>query len=588
MANPKCVTCDVDNARGKLLKCMHCVCVQCLPQHITFESKVCCPRCQDLTPSPPSGVTHMQALPDSAVLNRGAAGDPYKAETGESDSKFCDECMEDEKAVATCRECQLNYCQTHADSHPRSRATYKHRMETLGASAETPALTCEPQGHENCPFHPTQVWRSFCSQCCQLLCQQCEVIHPTEHKPCVSSLSNAASQARTALHAIFGGDPDKNVDTLDQAFTSVRRAIQHVHDETEKVSGEINKYFDGLVEFIRSREEKVLSDLDQLRTDKLLPLEAQRCCLGDAMAVSSTAKLYLKSAQPNANFLKMSPWLKVVALREEKVLSDHADLGTPANFVFSPNDVSLTGAVSVLGVVTEVAVLESNVASHYISASKASAARAILTGNLPNPSVSASKASAARASKEENLPNPSVSTSEVVLATHCISPEELSRPPVHRLCPWKSHPGAWVTNNNKTAIVVACYDKNVCVLGNTVHTTGQHDIRIRLDELQLSNIAIGMVENTELLPKEFSKPEFSGWIGTNQGQYTSSGKREFFGDVGQPWKDGDILHLHLNCKKRTLTARHDRTGKNHTIINVKRGQRLLVGFTAQHQQITII
>ena len=68
MQNPKCASCSLDKNRGKLLKCMHSVCVPCLPKQITFGNALICPTCSEITPPPPGGVTHLQALPDS-VLN---------------------------------------------------------------------------------------------------------------------------------------------------------------------------------------------------------------------------------------------------------------------------------------------------------------------------------------------------------------------------------------------------------------------------------------------------------------------------------------------------------------------------------------
>ena len=548
MANPKCVSCDVDNARGKLLKCMHCICVQCLPQHITFESEVCCPRCQDLTPSPPSGVTHMQALPDSAVLNGGAAGDPYKVETGESDTKFCDECAKDEKAVATCLECQVNYCQIHADGHSRSRATYKHRMENLSASGIL--IQATRKVFENCHFHPTQEWQTFCSQCSQLLCQQCEVIHPTEHKPRILSLSNAASQAKTALHATFGGDQGKDGDKLDEVFIRVCKAIQDLHNQTVELSTEINEYFDGLVDVIRKKETKMLSDLDQLQSNKLHPLEVQKSRLGDTMAAMSTAKFHFKSAQPDANFMKMSPWLKAVARKEENVLHDAAEpCISAAKFVFSPNDASFTEALSTLGEVTDVAVQES------------------VQSNVPNHYISTSKVSAASKSKEELCQS----------AVDCFNPDQCDG-------------GITLAKRNSTAMVTEDAFKSRCVLGTTVYSTGKHDVFIRLDDVgKYILMNIGMTSNTDS-PLDFHEHTvgLSVWAGSTPWHVAPNSKAEYSGDIGQPWKNGDVLRLHLDCQEGTLTARHERTGKSHIIQDVTGEQRLFVHLTGQGQGVTLV
>ena len=292
MPNPKCASCSLDRNRGKLLKCMHSVCVPCLPKQITFGNALICPSCSEITPPPPVGLTQLQALPDSVLdfETLSASCDVYRTDV----ALGCDDCVEDRRAVSTCLECKMNYCQTHAEAHPLSRATYQHKLEILSAIGSADPIIKEQAG-EKCRLHPTEEIRSFCSHCSQLLCQRCESIHPSEHNLGILPVSEAASQAKLALTArlVTGDDGDRS--SLDEAFDGVVDAIHDLHTQTEAVSAEINQYFDGLVVVIRKRENTVLGDLDQLRTNKLLPLEAQRSRLANTINASSTAKSYLTS-----------------------------------------------------------------------------------------------------------------------------------------------------------------------------------------------------------------------------------------------------------------------------------------------------
>ena len=212
----------------------------------------------------------------------------------------------------------MNYCHDHAESHPKSRATCRHTLVILDPSVSADQV--EKSVSENCPLHSTQQLSSFCSCCCYLLCQQCEIIHPFEPKQHILLVFDAASQAKLALNGRLGGATEGDRSSLDKAFEAVVKTIQDLYNQTEAVSADVTEYFDGLVKVIRKRENEVLSDLDHLRSKKLLPSEAQRSRLGDTISASSTATSYLNSRQSDTNFLKMHSWLDEVADKEAQRL----------------------------------------------------------------------------------------------------------------------------------------------------------------------------------------------------------------------------------------------------------------------------
>ena len=543
MPNPNCASCSLDKNRGKLLKCMHSVCVPCLPKQITFGNALICPTCSEITPPPPVGLTQLQALPDS-VLNfetLSASCDVYRTDV----ALGCDDCVEYRGAVSTCLECKMNYCQTHAEGHPLSRATYQHKLEILGASGSAGPIIKEQAG-EKCPLHPTEEIRSFCSHCSQLLCQRCEIIHPSEHNQGILPVSEAASQAKLALTSrlVTGDDGDRS--SLDEAFDGVVNAIQDLHTQTEAVSAEVNEYFDGLVAVIRKRGNAVLGDLDQLRSKKLLPLEAQRSRLANTINASSTAKSYLTCRQSDANLLKMRPWLEEVADREEKLLKEDGAPCVSAKLVFTPNtSTDMVDVVRQFGDVADVAV-PSGLAS------------------LQSPTgVQADSA-------QQDIPD------QRILDT---------------FNPAKCHPDITLGDDNRTATLTDEEENDRCVLGATSYTTGQHDIRIRLDDVQeQSGIIIGMTSNNDPpLDTYAHSPGLSAWFGMDTCHFIpSDGDFRWSGDAGQPWQNGDILHLHLDCQQHTLSAHHGHTSKTHTIHDVIGELRLFVSMDRSGQKVSII
>ena len=542
MPNPKCASCSLDRNRGKLLKCMHSVCVQCLPKQITFGNGLICPSCSETTPPPPGGVTYLQALPDSTVEY-----DILPVTRGSSQIEFnmnCDECIEDEKAVSRCVECKMNYCHDHAHTHSKSRTTYLHKLETLTATLS--AEVAKTPASENCPLHRHHPLRSFCSQCSQLLCQQCELIHPSGHNERVSPVSDAAAQAKEALIGTFITGTDGERSNLDQAFDGVVVAIQDLHTQTETVSAEVSEYFDGLVEIIRSREKKVLSNLDQLRTTKLLPLEAQRSRLGDTITASSTAKSYLTSRQSDANFLKMRPWLEEIAHKEAVRLKEDGEPCTSAKLVFTPNtDTDMLDVARQLGDVADVAV-------------------------------------------------PSCQTSLLPPTHVCVevtSQETSGQSITDSFNPAKCHPGITLTDSNSTATVTGYGEFDQCVVGTTTYATGQHDIRIRVNgDDDLGYVVIGMTNHPDPpLDGDHHSPGLSAWASWGkQHIIPSSDKWQDGADACQKWRRGDILHLHLDCQHHTLSASHERTGNTHIIHDVTGDQRLFIGLYNSGDTVSII
>ena len=540
MPNPKCASCSLDRNRGKLLKCMHSVCVPCLPKQITFEKGLICPSCSETTPPPPVGLTHLQALPDSNVEHDilSAAEDSHQAGC----SLNCDECIEDEKAVSRCVECKMNYCHDHAQAHSKSRATYTHKLEALSATSSADEL--KKPTIEICPLHPHHQLRSFCSQCSQLLCQQCELIHPSGHNERVSPVSDAAAQAKPALIAALVTGADGERTNLDQALDGVIEAIQDLHTQTETVSAEVSGYFDGWVKIIRNRENEVLSNLDQLRTNKLLPLEAQRSRIGDTITASSTAKSYLTSRQADANFLKMRPWLEEITRKEAVRLKEDGEPCTSAKLVFTPNtDTDMLDVARKFGDVADVAV-------------------------------------------------PSCQTSLLPPTHVCVdvrSQETGDQSIADSFNPAKCHPSITLTNHNSTATVTGDGEYCRCVVGATTYTTGQHDIRIRVyDEFGVGTIFFGMTNHPDPpLDEDCHSPGLSAWAGWNEHIIPSSDEWQHDG-IGEHWKNGDILHLHLDCQHHTLSASHERTGNTHTIHDVTGDQRLFIGLYNSGGTVSII
>ena len=242
----------------------------------------------------------------------------------------------------------------------------------------------------------------------------------------------------------------------------------------------------------------------------------------------------------------MRPWLEEVADREDKLLQEDGAPCASAKLVFTPNiSVDMVDVVRQFGDVADV-VVPSGLASLQ------------------------SRTGVQADSAQQDHPG------QRILDT---------------FNPAKCHPDITLDDDNRTATVTAKEGSDPCVLGATRYTTGQHDIRIRVDGVQDdSYIMIGMTSNTDPpLDKHYHSPGLSAWSGDDTQHFIpSSGDWQDGGDVGQEWQNGDILHLHLDCQQHTLSAHHERTGKTHTINDVIGELRLFVSLYWSGQKVSII
>ena len=130
------------------------------------------------------------------------------------------------------------------------------------------------------------------------------------------------------------------------------------------------------------------------------------------------------------------------------------------------------------------------------------------------------------------------------------------------------------------------------LLGSKVYVTGEHDIRVMLHtdgDPDGRGTMIGMINdiNRKVGTLDCPKPGVKAWNSKYKSFVFANGCIRPNRDLGQPWRSGDIVHLHLDCEKHTLCARHERTGKIDTIENVVEPQRLYVGVTERGTKVRI-
>ena len=126
-----CVFCGKELLRGRMLKCLHNLCLRCVQDVVGDNNAITCPRCASVTAPCKLGSTQLQSLPNCYNIVR------RKRSLSERDhlQVQCDECDTDsDMAEHVCADCGLHLCGVHSAAHQKGKRTRHHK--TLPVSRE--------------------------------------------------------------------------------------------------------------------------------------------------------------------------------------------------------------------------------------------------------------------------------------------------------------------------------------------------------------------------------------------------------------------------------------------------------------------
>ena len=615
-----CTSCSGTSRRAKLLKCLHSLCVGCLPKQLTNLNEVICPTCGSMTPPPSSGKPQSMALPDSyATANKqsgGAAATQLEIEA----VLHCDECFEDEKAVSTCMDCKAVLCEVHVQSHSRSRSTHNHKVRPIAQDTSAAAsFNSDTQQLErmHCIIHPTHKLEKFCTTCKEFFCEQCLYRggsckeSSTDSSHSLLPMKEAADKMRGGVEKLLtgSGSPDQGNVVL-KAIENLKVAIGQLHDRTEAESEEVVAYFVDVVKLIKSREAEVLEKLDLLRSAKLIPLEQQKSRLEKSLSSHETVSMLLETCDDNYDLIRMSGWLEEAAsAANESALSDVKPC-VESKLVFRQvHSEQLTTAIACVGNVFDAADIDPSQSSMQCKPSLHVGEEICITLKAVSENGSSGQVNEfcmtsleveVMSPDNEVMPcnankddedggiivaryQPTQPGKHQVMARydgHHFSGSPADVMVTTRVCrfdPTRCHGDIQLSNNNMTARKTqgtGCWG-SVC--GADMYRSGTVEIGIRLDIIPDSNIIIFLCNSTnpplDKCPQDNTAHGWYGWGSTQ---------------LGQPWQTGDIIRLSLDCDHHTLTGRHERTGATQTLADVTGDLYLYVSLYSTGHQVTIL
>eukprot|EP00117_Sycon_ciliatum_P026530 scpid103967/ scgid21757/ len=145
-----CVFCkDGAGKAGKLLKCLHKICLDCLPARTQQDGRIRCAKCRITTPRPPPVSSHEQLLVDDSMFER--------IPMSHDRAKKADEKCDDLQIVAP----EIMKPFSAPSESTSSDVTHSTEVEGESHSKKTSHLG----GVLFCPNHMEMEMRLYCTQC---------------------------------------------------------------------------------------------------------------------------------------------------------------------------------------------------------------------------------------------------------------------------------------------------------------------------------------------------------------------------------------------------------------------------------------
>ena len=328
-----CIICKTYQPHnGKFLSCLHVVCAGCLGECTSRDGSVSCLICKSSTSAKVAGVGLAKQLAESFEFLYGdevpkaeiASACDVGTGTESADLAFCDPCNDidiEKEASHECADCEcLPLCESHAEKHPKKRASSGHRVH-VRAGRTLPSQRMSSSASKRCMYHGKCNVVTYCQTCRQCICVECIGAGNHEGHP-MESLASAAAKQRTRVAEVFrtaGLSPMMTNEIIDttaspadvttattttsmertdstavtntttevattttetiptgELLAVIEKNIATVTEEASVASKMATERFDKIEKMVKQQRERILNDIDHRLWTRLDPLEAKK------------------------------------------------------------------------------------------------------------------------------------------------------------------------------------------------------------------------------------------------------------------------------------------------------------------------
>ena len=307
--NSCCVKCKrFQPADGKVLACLHLICLGCLNESKDRSGCVLCSQCGRKSSPRVRGSDLSNQLASSQRLlytseeNAGQASN--SSPESSTEKQVCEVCTDVHNeydgyvvraATHECIECAGSlFCDKHGDRHPRGKRFTGHNVRKLEERGLRSSAR-KPQSM-NCVIHQLNDVITFCQTCQHGVCVQCLAGGHSQHT--FETLSAVAKEKRASLSkslkSLAHNMSQQTSDTPDRLPVSgqittpfqtlkerIAKEVEAIREEAKKTSEEVAGYYDDLIASLKEKRQLQLEAIDSLAWKQLEPYENRQRRLQD-------------------------------------------------------------------------------------------------------------------------------------------------------------------------------------------------------------------------------------------------------------------------------------------------------------------
>ena len=308
--NSCCVKCKrFQPADGKVLACLHLICLGCLNESKDRSGCVLCAQCgrkssprvrgSDLSDQLASSQRLLYTSEENAGL---ASNSSPESSTEKQACEVCEELHDEDDgyvvraATHECVDCEPNriFCDKHGEKHPRGKRFSGHSVRKLRQNGSRSSAR-KPQSM-NCVIHQLNDVITFCQTCQHGVCAQCLAYGHDQHtfktlsavamekraslSKSLKSLANNASQqtSHTPDRLPVSGKITTPFQTLKER---IAREVEAIREEAKTTSEDVARYYNDLIASLKEKRQLQLEAIDSLAWKQLEPYENRQRRLQD-------------------------------------------------------------------------------------------------------------------------------------------------------------------------------------------------------------------------------------------------------------------------------------------------------------------
>ena len=604
----RCVGCNIlQPSDGRILNCVHLVCLACLNDNIADGGCFKCCLCGEETAPFIKGVDLAKQLP---MFTPNECDDRIGVLMGGEMSPLqCEFCIEAIDATHRCLGCSgIGLCRAHAQKHPTSKAYIGHVVEELtDNNTQVHAAGESNYARHVCPLHNKHQVSKYCQTCCHTVCERCVTVGHRSH--IFESIESAADVQRRELQSMGCTESEEGAvkdGAFEQPLIRVSAKLDGVQRQKETVSSVIADVFDEAVKMLVTRKEELLAEVDSLAWRQIEPLELKKSKLAliadqHAFAVELSKRLVSGDSNP-CDVLRLSRILKE-RLKKMKIELDEACV-LPITVEIKTDALPLSQLSEIIQSLVRVSIHVVDMSKTVIDipgqivVNKEVTAKVKLLDSLNKPiptshpglNVDAvlftpsgdrqSLATSAGGSACDTYlevkvapASPGQHRLEIHLDGHVVKTQfEVEILPAVQFDASKCSPLVTISGGGRAARYTGHRNTNGSVLFRNGYTTGRHQwcIHVKIGAYNYYSMAVGVT----VLPSDgrydsgvyfFSHRRYYLWWYSGD----SESRPDCASANSSRWKDGDVLTLTLDCDEGKLELHLRRTDEKVAFHDVK-------------------